>query len=557
MANRGKRWKLFWVLAGAVLSTVSVKTDDDFLHENHKGMIVPRIDYDQWKPLGRGDPLKNDPTFDYVPPVLDQVRYWVDPKKQSDSKSSRDNPKKEILLLGVSSKKPAVVNPVSRKDSYSSYSKYSDENNYVSNQRISRPSFFPSMSSSMFPSIFTFANKIFDRTAHSKEPEHGMPYTVLMPPPIEPQTKSSPSPKYSTSTPSVTIQESNLVYHSSSLSDPNEFKPSDEYVTSSPSVHRELSPTTEKQVLYVDSLSPSASYMPVKFAPDSKLSNKVLEASDSNHNINYVTPPPLPNLESQILVKGKVTDDNEISNTYVKIEKPLAQMHSTGVGMDDIVPMPMGPSREMFSPLTMQTIIDMQTMQPPPPTQSPVFIETTRPVVGILKKEQVDTTQYLASASEIRPTTTITTTEEPTTVNTLTTDPLKTDQVQPLKAPLYLIIQGHSKVKTYKPAKQIDGIMIRDTNEITNKLDGVDFDLKHLHGFKSSRGDAFPQRKARNGNLQTLKHIAQTGFGSIEFGKVNLQEAEVNGGYEVRDAKDTTSETYHKGIVETARKLEP
>lgn len=39
-------------------------------------MISPRMDFEQWTPLGRGDPLKNDPTFDYLPPVLDKVHYW-------------------------------------------------------------------------------------------------------------------------------------------------------------------------------------------------------------------------------------------------------------------------------------------------------------------------------------------------------------------------------------------------------------------------------------------------------------------------------------------------
>lgn len=39
-------------------------------------MISPRMDFDQWTPLGRGDPLKNDPTFDYLPPILDKVYYW-------------------------------------------------------------------------------------------------------------------------------------------------------------------------------------------------------------------------------------------------------------------------------------------------------------------------------------------------------------------------------------------------------------------------------------------------------------------------------------------------
>lgn len=46
-------------------------------------------------PVGRGDPLNNDPTYDYSPPVLDRVRYWGDGYK----------PKNDILLLGVTSSK--------------------------------------------------------------------------------------------------------------------------------------------------------------------------------------------------------------------------------------------------------------------------------------------------------------------------------------------------------------------------------------------------------------------------------------------------------------------
>ncbi len=37
------------------------------------------MDYDEWTPLGRGDPLKNDPTFDYSPPMVSKVKYWINP----------------------------------------------------------------------------------------------------------------------------------------------------------------------------------------------------------------------------------------------------------------------------------------------------------------------------------------------------------------------------------------------------------------------------------------------------------------------------------------------
>lgn len=67
-------------------------------------MFNPRVDYNQWKPVGRSDPLKNDPTFDYLPPS-GSVRYW---SEKSEGKSNHENPatnntndKSEILLLGV------------------------------------------------------------------------------------------------------------------------------------------------------------------------------------------------------------------------------------------------------------------------------------------------------------------------------------------------------------------------------------------------------------------------------------------------------------------------
>lgn len=49
------------------------------LKPDGRNVISPRMDFDEWTPLGRGDPLKNDPTFDYLPPVLDKVHYWKSP----------------------------------------------------------------------------------------------------------------------------------------------------------------------------------------------------------------------------------------------------------------------------------------------------------------------------------------------------------------------------------------------------------------------------------------------------------------------------------------------
>jgi hypothetical protein len=45
-------------------------------HREGRGLFAPRVEYDEWTPLGHGDPLKNNPTYDYMPPVLERVRYW-------------------------------------------------------------------------------------------------------------------------------------------------------------------------------------------------------------------------------------------------------------------------------------------------------------------------------------------------------------------------------------------------------------------------------------------------------------------------------------------------
>ncbi|XP_055837151.1 mucin-2 [Episyrphus balteatus] len=78
---------------------------DNFPPEGFEGRLMnPKLDRNGWKPLGQGDPLKNDPTFDYSPPALERVRYWAENNKTKDDSGSKRN-KSDILLLGVPSKR--------------------------------------------------------------------------------------------------------------------------------------------------------------------------------------------------------------------------------------------------------------------------------------------------------------------------------------------------------------------------------------------------------------------------------------------------------------------
>ncbi|CAB3378941.1 Hypothetical predicted protein [Cloeon dipterum] len=56
-----------------------------------RGLFAPRVEYDEWTPLGHGDPLKNDPTYDYVPPVLERVRYWIEPASSKQKPAAVHN----------------------------------------------------------------------------------------------------------------------------------------------------------------------------------------------------------------------------------------------------------------------------------------------------------------------------------------------------------------------------------------------------------------------------------------------------------------------------------
>ncbi|XP_041449755.1 mucin-5AC [Drosophila obscura] len=83
---------------------------------------APRLDHNnnnEWRPLGHGDPLQKDPTYDYSPPALERVRYWAENngtgqsnpearKKELPPEVLRNKTKSEILLLGVASERVRV-----------------------------------------------------------------------------------------------------------------------------------------------------------------------------------------------------------------------------------------------------------------------------------------------------------------------------------------------------------------------------------------------------------------------------------------------------------------
>lgn len=144
------------------------------------------MDYDEWTPLGRGDPLKNDPTFDYVPPVLDRVQYWL------DTHTTEPSAKRDILVLGVTAKKTSSKIP-------EHFLKFVDGPKFNRNQDTFRNDFTGStgaeppkmIRNNNFrggPMDFRNQNRIQSIPAsYYPSPfynQKSKPYTMMMPPPI-------------------------------------------------------------------------------------------------------------------------------------------------------------------------------------------------------------------------------------------------------------------------------------------------------------------------------------------------------------------------------------
>ncbi|KYN35922.1 hypothetical protein ALC56_09713 [Trachymyrmex septentrionalis] len=159
------------------------------------------MDYDEWTPLGRGDPLKNNPTFDYVPPVLDKVQYWLDSQQHTTEPST----KRDILVLGVTAKKTSPKIP-------EQFLKFVDGPKFTrtgSQDSISYRNDFTGSTGAEPPKIVrttNFRNGLIDYRNQNRlqslpasyypSPYYSQkikPYTMMMPPPMVQKAETSTS----------------------------------------------------------------------------------------------------------------------------------------------------------------------------------------------------------------------------------------------------------------------------------------------------------------------------------------------------------------------------
>nr|XP_022903602.1 uncharacterized protein LOC111415930 [Onthophagus taurus]XP_022903607.1 uncharacterized protein LOC111415930 [Onthophagus taurus] len=522
MRSKNKRWLYTWIILWTYLQLLYCEANDfrgssnrngSVTFNNNKetrGLFSPRMDYEQWKPILNGDPLKNDPTFDYVPPMVEAVRYWRDTNnnhRKVENNNNQINQKKDILILGVSSKKPSTSsasipeNP-NRREYFDPFLKYVKEPSYQRHRQhlpLTSPYFTPSI----------FLSKLTERPPIIEN--EAIPYTMLLPPPmpiskkpvtthipeIHPSTKIPFSSSPPTSSDFITVDQAKLIYQSSThgLTD----WLSDQYTTAEThNVATWKTPPSHEPIL-----------------------NNIIDKHEKSNETNQVN-----------MHKGQVEDDE--LDTYVNIGKLEAHMDSvSGMGISGITIKPPNFGVQVLRPMSIPNLIDEK------------INEITQPSLETLTSSVITTTTSL-------PTTTITSKPSTTTTSTassLTTDPLfkhYKQSMDPIRGPLYLIIQGHSKVKTYGPSKQIHGISVQESNEIIPGDNKEFINVKHLHKFKVDENEMRkPRRTGKSANLQTLKHVVQTRLGSIDFGEID-REVE----YKVSQEGES-DEKYQKGIVET------
>ncbi|KXJ77979.1 hypothetical protein RP20_CCG005956 [Aedes albopictus] len=327
------------------------------VHNKGRTLFSPRLEYNEWHPVGRGDPLKNDPTYDYSPPVLERVRYWPENKANKDKTS-------DILLLGVPSKKSSAK---------------------VEHQ---------------------WANNVPIRRNYYHQQINELP-TVLMPPPLN-----------------------------------NHLQPEEQYLWTQATTH---------QAQRYETPAEGFRYRPGPPAhPSQSFANQYSGQKYNEPPMHHSTPYQQQlqaHPSQQYTTTIRLTTPNEFSSkkpilhTILQNEKafPFTKSSMSG-GITEY-------TANFYNPQNINAMAT--TIIHPPQTTEYLTSEpshTIPPVSTDIKAPHVTPAAFVPPMTS----TTTTSTTTPAPVQTTPADPFLAhlQQAQP-KAPLYLIIEGHSKVKTY------------------------------------------------------------------------------------------------------------
>lgn len=562
-------------------------------------LFSPRMDFEQWKPLtGRGDPLRNDPTYDYEPPVLERVHYWAD-----DSRLEREHypeKKSEVLMLGVSSRKPSVTSrqpplPTRRQQYRPLPPKYEDfsyklSDTYPMTILVPPPPPLPGHQ----PSLYILN--------HDKM---SLPNTLIKVTET-PHFASKDTTPLEKLTSSYALQEANLIYQSSSTIQ-NWIRDVNQSLT--PHINNLVSsdyagwgPTTPlNEYDYANdthnlisndhveiSKQPYSFYRPMlSEAPpppvDTRVPNLITtflptaapataQDEPTTVSLSQITWPTEPitfetTTEPQYYYDD-ITATEKLTTNLQPTQKPdkLTQKPKSETTLFDMLgpmmsmPIVNGPERlednlyahatenmqvfEERNPEDILKLENMQTMQPPPPVnfaesstisnKQPHNANSNIVDIALNSKPSLHTHDPYLHMRYTTPA--LPTSNDPSDKNKEPSEP---------SVPMYLIIQGHSKVKTYgsKPKPGQDKHTISNEIPKPNETNEV----KHLHPIKEKFAKKLNLTEgSRTSKAKDLKALIDQGHGSIE-----IQEMDVGIKYDVSDGSEVPIELYRKGIVDS------
>lgn len=547
-------------------------------------IFSPRMDFEQWKPLtGRGDPLRNDPTYDYEPPVLERVHYWADDTHlERDSYPER---KSEVLMLGVSSRKPSVSprQPPSppRRHHRPSPSKYEDytyklSEHYPMTILVPPPPPPPGHK----PSLYILDEK------------HPSPITqIKLNPPKHVRDTTTVAPEHLSSL--YALQEANLIYQSSTTSQnwitdynqtqsvPNNAVSSD-YAGWGPTTPFEDDVTNAKHnLISTDHLDlpnqPYSFYKPMLSEappPPRVTQNPLLLPTFVPTALPPVSSTPLPSTVSvtQPTWPTEPTTEDSTFNLDYNEETTTANQYKNRFQSSHGRPNPDKTILDMLSPMMTMPLVNgpdrpedhlyahasenlhvykehqtedsmnletMQTMQPPPvskteSTMTPHNVHMN-PNTFVHKKPSLHTHDPYLHMRFTSP--------MPTIASSVDSHENIKSTTEAGTVPMYLIIQGHSKVKNYgsKPKLADDSHTIDNEIPKPNETNEV----KHLHPIREKYVQKPEKLNARRSRAQNLKSLVDEGHGSIE-----IQETDVGIKYDVSDGSEVPIEIYRAGIVD-------
>ncbi|PSN57206.1 hypothetical protein C0J52_05032 [Blattella germanica] len=466
-----------------------------------KNLFSPRMEYDEWTPLGRGDPLKNDPTYDYVPPVLERVHYWIEPSSRTPDPPMSTHSTKETQASRV---RPSPGD----------------------NHRNSESSLADSRRDIYDPYFLKFVDgPKFTSTQHRNYQHIYHHHYYRRPPTLSHQSNGPPNQRLHHYMPSYHSsyqhknQQKQRPYESQILSERNHPKENHKMEVdtsnSSRADHEEKQrPTFDSSMFEADLnnnhnaddqpprtpytiLVPPPLQIPSSFtsmsnlekpAPISESNKGVLQPSSSAQNTVTIQQSNLVYQSSTsstpLWEEGKTqlaTTAAPSSRVTWKAPAPTKvgfNTHATSINKYSskqpyIPPMSVTTMHNMYyNP----SLVHSPNVEVIPSTELHFndsnnihFSEDTNP--GVSKNHHQQSQQWSTSM--------IVTTMPPSTItmttsSSLTTDPLFShykQPVEPLRGPMYLIIQGHSKVKTYganKSQNTYHGIPLQENNHISN-----------------------------------------------------------------------------------------